>query len=60
VLLRLCSGLLVLVEHGEYVGLDGPGALGRALPDMVDEVLVVDLRVGRGGRVTRRRQPAAL
>ena len=39
---------------------NGPGALGRALPDMVDEVLVVGLRVGCGGRATRRRRPAAL
>ncbi|CAL4952769.1 unnamed protein product [Urochloa decumbens] len=58
--LRLSPGLLVLVEHGEDVGLDGPGALGRALPDMVDEVLVVGLRVAGAGTVAAGRRPAAL
>jgi hypothetical protein len=58
----LCLGsrLLVLVEHGEDVGLDGAGALRRALPDMVDDVLVVGLRVPRCGGVAASRRPSAL
>ncbi|CAL4972199.1 unnamed protein product [Urochloa decumbens] len=58
--LRLSPGLLVLVEHGEDVCLDGPRALGRALPDMVDKVLVVGLRVAGAGPVAAGRRPAAL
>jgi len=58
--LRLGSRLLVLVEHGEDVGLDGSRALGRALPDMVDEVLIVGLRVPRSGGVAASRRPPAL
>jgi hypothetical protein len=54
------SKLLVLVERGEYVGLYGPGALRRALADVVDEVLAVGLRVGRVGRVAPGRRPPAL
>lgn len=52
--------LLVLVEHGEDVGLDGAGVARRAAADVVDEVLVVDPGVGRRGGHAAGGGPAGL
>ncbi|CAM0955794.1 unnamed protein product [Alopecurus aequalis] len=52
--------LLVLVEHGEDVGLDAARVTRGAAPDVVDQVLVVDPGVGRRRRLAAARWPPAL